>query len=174
MPDYSCDTTASRVLQEILNVLRTLSTTDDTPVFQAVGVYDDLESFRAKFDGLAGVTAGICPDGPPERIRGMDSSEPWCERLSLKLAVCIPDLYAAGGDEKNATSRMIDTARTVRSALLADRTRGGLANLIQFAGEPLNGTEVFGSPRLENRRANQAFNLFTIPVQVGWSVNDED
>lgn len=168
MPDLTVSTIASDVVADICATLRDATVAGDA-AFAGVFVHDDLESFRRVADPLAGQMAGIIIR-PPDRAPSDDNGARWVERLAFEVAVIGASKRVAGSGEDEGLRRAFSGLETAVAALLADRTRGGLCELVTFRGQLITGTLVNGDARNVPPGPNQSFYTAVLPLVCGWRV----
>lgn len=140
---------------------------DAAYLFAAVGIYDDAESFMDKAGSLNQPVAGVIA-GEVLRERGMANDQAYSERMGVEIAFAFPVKRVAGEDEAAAVGWLQLYAGIIRTAVLADRSRGGNAGLVMVDGRPVNGTDVDGEARIIDRRPDQGIYFALLSVTVGW------
>lgn len=168
MPNVSTTDIAQDVVSDVVSALSG-ATIDNGPVFAGVGVFDDVSTFERVADAASGVQCGVVTN-QPERGVSSDNADAYVERLELTLAVKFRSPRLAGGAETDAVKQMQRLAEIIRVAMIADRTRGGLAHAIEWNGRLLPGTDVTGSPRIVRKSADAGEYVAVVPVAVGWTI----
>jgi hypothetical protein len=132
---------------------------------------DDVESFQVLSDAMTGPVAGLAVR-PQQSMRGEESGQRSIERLTIDVCVRLMIARNAGEDEKLATEAMHTATSVVAKMIDADRTFGGLCDLLSTGGGMIPGAEVNGEPRLVAPRPNQTFYTAVVPVVCGWEIPD--
>ncbi len=161
-----------RAAQIAANLVATLeaATVDGKKYFDG-GVMScgELDEFTRMADPLRGRCAGVIAK-LPERNIGEDNGQKWRERMSIEIAVSLSILHQPGAGESAATAEKNKVAAAVRSILLADPMRGGLARTISWSGSVIDGTQCLGAATLRSPKSEQAFFVAVVPATVGWYV----
>jgi hypothetical protein len=167
MPEIAIDNIANAILEHCAATL--LATTQDgLQVFAEVQIVNDVESFIRVADVLktAGqVVIGLVA-GTEESRDGMSDSEEY-HRLPIDVVVRFSQLRNPGGTELTAIERARNYLETAKKALMVDPTRGGLCELVPWAGEVINGTSVRGTMR-PLAKPNEAFYSAAAQVVCCW------
>lgn len=161
----------SRASDVIDNIKTTLSAMrdGDKSYWLNVGVYDDVDSFiDVQSELISGRAVGIVIPGAPTRGMGMSNDEDYAERIDGVIVFTEFSARRVGADERAALVKVQATADLIRTALLADLSRGGFAGLVNFGGRLINGTSVDGDTRLIAGVPNQAVNVAQLQFSVGW------
>lgn len=166
--------TDNRSQDIVANVIDTLSRVraDGNRVFDSVVETQDVDSFVRVDDILKGpknCDAAVI-EGVADRQAGSDNSEIAVVRLTVNVIVRFNNQRGPGETKASAMNTIRRLTDIVRRALLIDKSRGGLTNLVTFAGTVLDGTDVRGATRVASRGPNEAFTSFVIPVVCGYSV----
>ena len=161
-------TTSSAVLANIVDTITALSV-DGKPRFQSVGIFEDVATFDSVADASKGTAIGVVAK-TPERADPMDNSHDYCEKLEIEIVFKYSAVRKPGAAESAAVSEMQQLADVIRNALLVDQFRDGNASAVMFGGRLIPGTDVTGSPRVLNNKANSGVYLASIPIVTAWTV----
>lgn len=160
------DDTEARVVEHVRATLAKLEGAGGSRLFARVEVTDDPDTFLRTADTGGNAVAGVA-QRPSERRPGTDNSELWVARLPLEVVVKVPAQTEGTDAHGRTVARLSELAAAVRDGLTVDRSRGGLARLVEFGGEIINGTDVDGSGRNESRLWRTNFGSVSVPVTIG-------
>jgi hypothetical protein len=169
--EIASDNRAGEILDNLVAALNG-ATLVGNKVFASAKVVNDIESFVRVSDPLAepaGVAIGIVA-GTIEEAAATTDDEVAFDRLPLTIIIRMSRIRQPGGDEFDPVKETQRWAEVVKYVVTRDRSRGGKANLIEWSGRVLNGTEVTGNVRPLTKFANEAFFSAALPVACGWRI----
>jgi hypothetical protein len=167
----SVPNTAALIAADLANALSTV-TQNQKKVFSVVSVVDDEASFTRVADPIAapsGAVIGIVGGSVEEKDGTCDLEI--LARCPFSVLIRIERQRKPGEGEQTPLAEMARLAEIAKQAILQDRSRGGLCNLISWNGSLINGTEVTGNFQPVRRVANQSFFTASLPVVCGWIVS---
>jgi hypothetical protein len=168
MPDLSIDDTDRKLIDSVRKALSD-ARYQGKAAFIKVEQFVDAEAFVQFANTVDGPLAGLVPS-PPERQPPEDNAGDYRARLKCDVIIGLFKSIPMGGDAKEVVDRVDLLVGIARSALLADRFCGGLAQAINWSGKLLRGTDVDGEPRPVRRgpRGDGFLYATRIPVVIGW------
>lgn len=170
MPDLIADTVPAAIIANVVAVLQGATVPTNQPVFVSVLTVDDEALFQRIADPSKGPVAGVAAR-PPRYTRGPFDGIAAQYRLDLRILYRFADNRAAGTGDGAAVAQMQSLASLIKTALSADKTRGGLTGWVKFAGQVLEPTDLRGEPRMLPGRPNASYRTAVLPVACAWTVS---
>jgi hypothetical protein len=166
--DVQADTTAGAVIDDLVRTLQDARIAGQR-VFQTVLIVQDEDSFFRFQDPLSGSIVGVV-DSRAQEQPAVSSGDDKINCLSLSVVVGLYENTPMNGDVGPLVTKLADLVDIARQAVIVDRTRGGLCDVLMWNGKILRGTETWGQPRqLKRTPKNQPLFFATaVPITCGW------
>jgi hypothetical protein len=169
MPEIVVDDRPSLIVANLISALKA-ATINGVPVFSDAVSVNDVESFVRVADVLRTNKKPVCGivEGTIERRNGDNCDQKANCRLPFDIVVRFMDRRKPGEGETSAMDTAKFLLQAAAAAIMANPGRSGLADLVQWGGEVINGTSVTGTARPVTKFANEAFFAATQSGSCVW------